>query len=173
MYYGKVFRIGCGAGFAGDRLGPAEELLRRGELDYLVLECLAERTIAANTLRRLRDPSTGYDPMLERRLAPLLPLLRTHGTRLISNLGAAHPMAAGRAVQRLATEMNLELRVAVVLGDAVLDEVDPAKLAWEDGVPLSAHGRLVSANAYLGAEPIVEALGTGADVVITGRVADP
>lgn len=166
-------RIGCGAGFAGDRLEPAVDLLKRGELDFLVLECLAERTIAADALRRLQDPEAGYDPMLDRRLGPLLPLLRRNGTRLVSNIGAANPLAAGRRVQELSSELGLDLRVAVVLGDDVLDKVDPGELCWEDGEPLVAHGRLVSANAYLGADAIVEALGTGADVVIAGRVADP
>ncbi|HLI77419.1 MAG TPA: acyclic terpene utilization AtuA family protein, partial [Acidobacteriaceae bacterium] len=94
-------RIGCGAGFADDRLEPAVDLLKRGELDFLVLECLAERTIAAAALQRLRDPEAGYDSMLDRRLGPLLPLLRCNGTRLISNIGAANPLAAGRRVQEL------------------------------------------------------------------------
>jgi Acyclic terpene utilisation family protein AtuA len=169
---GTTTRIGCGAGFAGDRFEPAVDLLQRGSLDFLVLECLAERTIAADTLRRLQDPAAGYDPMLERRLSPLLPLLRRYGTRLISNIGAAHPVAAGKRARELATSLGLDLRVAVVLGDDVLDKIDPGGPCWEDGRALEDHGRVVSANAYLGAGPIVEALSLGADVVITGRVAD-
>jgi hypothetical protein len=147
--------------------------LRYGELDYLVLECLAERTIAVRMLEREQDPHRGYDPLLERRLAPLLPLLRSRRTRLISNLGAANPLAAAQVLRRLARRLEVEIDVAVVLGDDVLALVDPEAPAWEDGAPLREHGRIVAANAYIGAEPIVQALRTGADVVITGRVADP
>ncbi|WP_079071422.1 acyclic terpene utilization AtuA family protein [Streptomyces yokosukanensis] len=166
-------RIGCGAGFAGDRFAPASDLLVRGGLDYLVLECLAERTIAAGTLRRLTDPQGGYDPLLERRLTPLLPAAAAHGTRLVTNLGAANPAAAGVAAARLARRLGLDLTIAVVTGDEVTALMDPCRPAQEDGRALADHGRLVAAHAYLGADAVRAALDTGADVVITGRVADP
>ena len=98
-----MVRIGCGAGFGGDRLEPAVRLLEDGDLDYLVLECLAERTIGLGQKRRMHDPSAGYDPLLERRMRPLLPLLKEKGARLITNMGSANPIAAGtedRAVGR-------------------------------------------------------------------------
>src|ERR1700757_5119599 len=87
-------RIGCGAGFSGDRLEPAVVLAEKGELDYLVLECLAERTIALAQKRKARDPAEGYDPLLEKRIRLLLPLLKQNNVRLVSNMGAANPVAA-------------------------------------------------------------------------------
>lgn len=168
-----MVRIGAGAGFSGDRLEPAVRLLAEGDLDYLVLECLAERTIALGQKRRLRDAALGYDPLLERRMRLLLPLLKERRARVITNMGAANPRAAGDLVARLAGEMGLDIEVAVVAGDDVLAAIDPEAPAMEDGRPLSSHGRILSANAYLGADAILPALATGARVVITGRVADP
>jgi hypothetical protein len=166
-------RIGCGAGFAGDRVAPAVDLVQRGGLDHLVLECLAERTTALGHLRRLADPLTGYDPSLERRLRPLLePLART-GTRLVSNIGAANPLAAADQVRAIAKELAVPVTVAAVTGEDVLDRIDPAAPAWEDGRPLGEHGELVSADAYLGADALLPALEGGAQVVIGGRIADP
>src|SRR5690349_18673709 len=168
-----MVRIGCGAGFGGDRLEPAVRLLEDGDLDWLVLECLAERTIGLGQKRRMHDPSAGYDPLLERRMRPLLPLLKQNKARLITNMGSANPLAAGRKIVQLAEEMGLNVSVAVVTGDDVLDVLDPDAPSMEDGKPLSSYGRILSANAYLGSDAILPALGSGADVVITGRVADP
>ncbi|GAA4859296.1 acyclic terpene utilization AtuA family protein [Saccharopolyspora cebuensis] len=166
-------RIGCGAGFAGDRIEPAVRLAERAGLDDLVLECLAERTIALGQQRRLRDPAAGYDPRLRARFTPLLPVALARGVRVVTNMGAANPLAAGAATRDLLGELGLGGRVAVLTGDDVLDRIDPRAPALEDGVPLADHGELVSANAYLGAEELLPALDTGADVVLTGRVADP
>lgn len=166
-------RVGCGAGFAGDRISPAVDLCRYGNLDYLVLECLAERTIALGQQRRHRDPALGYDPLLVERLTPLLPVLAETNTKLVTNMGAANPLAAGRRVAGLSAELGLALRVFVVTGDDVLDRVDLRAPALEDQVPLEEHGQVLAANAYLGAEAVLPALESGADVVITGRVADP
>lgn len=166
-------RIGCGAGFAGDRTEPAVDLAERGRLDVLVLECLAERTIADAQLRRLADPAAGFDPMLLRRLRPLLPRLGRHGTRLVTNAGAANPGSAGEAVRDLAAELGHPAGVAVVTGDDVLGVLDRSAPAWEDGRPLDAHGEIVSANAYLGADALRDAMDTAAPVIVTGRVADP
>ncbi|GEO42742.1 ABC transporter substrate-binding protein [Skermanella aerolata] len=168
-----MVRIGCGAGFGGDRLEPAVRLLEDGALDYLVLECLAERTIGLGQKRRLHDPASGYDPLLERRMRPLLPLLKEKGTRIVTNMGSANPLAAGRKIARLAGELGIDITVAVVTGDDVLSVLDPEAPSMEDGRPLSSYGRILSANAYLGADAILPALQSGADVVITGRVADP
>ncbi|WP_037453522.1 acyclic terpene utilization AtuA family protein [Skermanella stibiiresistens] len=168
-----MVRIGCGAGFGGDRLEPAVKLLEEGGLDYLVLECLAERTIGLGQKRRMRDPEAGFDPLLERRLRPLLPLLKRHGTRIVTNMGSANPLAAGHRIVRLAEEAGIALTVAVVTGDDVLDILDPRVPSLETGRPLADHGRILSANAYLGADALMPALQSSADVVITGRVADP
>lgn len=172
----KSYRIGAGAGYAGDRIDPAQALAERGELDALVFECLAERTIALAQLRRRRDPAQGYDPLLPARLRAVLPACVRQGITLISNMGAAHPEAAGAVVLAVARELGLpRLRVAVVTGDDVLDWVRTNDVPLIDS-PLRAADlgeRLVSANAYLGADALLPALAQQADVVITGRVADP
>ena len=174
----RPFRIGSGAGYSGDRIEPAIALAERGQLDALVFECLAERTIALAQLRRLKDPQQGYDPLLEARLRAVLPACVANGVTIVSNMGAANPGAAGAAAIGVARELGLpRLRVAVVGGDDVLDWVrahDPELLDDEGGRRASDLGEgLISANAYLGAEALLPALESGADVVLSGRVADP
>jgi acyclic terpene utilization AtuA family protein len=166
-------RIGCGAGFSGDRLEPAIILAEKGELDYLVLECLAERTIALAQKRKLQDSSKGYDILLERRIYSLLPALKQNKVRLITNMGAANPLAAAKKIIEIAKELNIEISVAAVTGDDVFDGIDPQQKAIETNEALSASGKLISANAYLGVDAIIPALQTNADIIITGRVADP
>jgi len=166
-------RIGSGAGFAGDRLEPAVDLARRGDLHDLVLECLAERTIALGQQRRLADPDAGYDPLLVARFERLLPVAVERGVRVVSNMGAANPLAAGRVTRGLLDAMGSTAAVAIVTGDDVLDVLDLDAPALEDGQPLRDHGKIVSANAYLGADALRPALETPAAVVLSGRVADP
>ncbi len=169
-------RIGCGAGYAGDRWEPALECVERGDIGYLVYETLAERTIALGQLEKLRDPARGYNPMLEARLRLVLKPALERGIRIVSNMGAANPLAAGEAVLRVARELGIaKLKVAVVLGDDVTELVRGIDAPlMENGEPLaSIKPLMVSANAYLGADAVAQALATGADVVITGRVADP
>ena len=166
-------RIGCGAGFSGDRLEPAIILVEKGELNYLVLECLAERTIALAQKRKLQDSSKGYDMLLERRILSLLPALVKNKVRLITNMGAANPIAAANKIVEIAKELSLEISVAAVTGDDVFDKIDPEQKAIETTATLSASGKLVSANAYLGVDAILPALQTNADIIVTGRVADP
>jgi hypothetical protein len=166
-------RIGCGGGFQGDRLEPALVLAERGKLDYLMLECLGERTVALAQLRKLHDPGGGYDPLLERRMTGLLPLIRRNGVRVITNMGAANPLAGAEKIVALARELGLSVRVAALTGDDVLDALDPDTRVLETGEPLSSVGKLFSANAYLGVEEMLPCLESGADIVLTGRVADP
>ncbi|MBL7817830.1 MAG: DUF1446 domain-containing protein [Saprospiraceae bacterium] len=166
-------RIGCGAGFSGDRLDPSVILAKEGDLDYLILECLAERTIALAQKRKRQDPNKGYDPLLERRVTSLLPLLVEKGIRLITNMGAANPIAAAKKVVEIAQNLGLKVKVAAVYGDDVFDDIDPSVSAMETGKPLTASGELISANAYLGVEGILDALNNNAQIIITGRVADP
>jgi hypothetical protein len=166
----KTLRIGCGAGYSGDRLDPAVELAEKGSLDYLVFECLAERTIALAQLCRLHDPEGGFDPLLGERMRAVLPICQRNGTRIITNMGAANPEAAARASVAIATELGLSgLKVASVLGDDVLSLVRSGPHRLTD----VSEESIVSANAYLGASPILEALRSGADVIITGRTSDP
>ncbi|GAA5117332.1 acyclic terpene utilization AtuA family protein [Pseudonocardia adelaidensis] len=167
----RSVRIGAGAGFAGDRLEPAVELAERAGLADIVLECLAERTIALGQGRRLADPATGHDPRLPARFERLLPVALAHGVRVITNMGAANPLQAGRVTRDLLARLSSTARVGVVTGDDVLDRLDLDAPA-EDGRPLRAHGEVVSANAYLGADAVLPALDAGSDVVVTGRVAD-
>jgi hypothetical protein len=172
----KPFRIGSGAGYSGDRIDPAQDLAERGELDALVFECLAERTIALAQLRRSRDPQQGYDLLLKTRMQAVLPACLKQGVTVITNMGAANPLAAGQAVLQVARELGLaRLRVAVVTGDDVLPWMleNDVPLLDSDQTVRSLDGALVSANVYLGADSLLPALGAGADVVITGRVADP
>ncbi len=172
----RIVRLGAGAGYAGDRIEPAVELAERGDIDYLVFECLAERTIALAQQAKLRDPEGGYDPLLEARLRAVLGPCRARGIRVVTNMGAANPVAAARKAGALAREMGLAgLRIAAVTGDDLLDAVRAGDFVLEEsGEPVASLGnRIVSANAYLGAAPIVAALADGADVVITGRVGDP
>ena len=171
----RQIRIGAGAGFAGDRIEPAVELAERGRLDYLVFECLAERTIALAQQARLADPAGGYDSLLERRMRAVLPACRRNGTRIVSNMGAANPLAAAERVRDIARALGLSgLRVAAVTGDDIVDRVKGTDLVLDEGGRLADLGdRIISANAYIGAAPIAEALAAGADVVITGRAADP
>jgi len=169
----ETIRIGCGAGFSGDRLEPAVILAQQGQLDYLVLECLAERTIALAQKRKRQNPELGYDPLLERRIELLLPHLITNNVRLITNMGAANPLAAGQKIIEIARRLGIPVTVAVVTGDDVFAHLSGNEPTLETRKPLSASGSLISANAYLGTDAILPALATGANIVITGRVADP
>lgn len=169
----EKIRIGCGAGFSGDRLEPAVILAEKGGLDYLVLECLAERTIALAQKRKAADPAQGYDPLLQRRIEQLLPLLKKNKIRLITNMGAANPVAAADKVIEIAKIQGISIKVAAVIGDDVLECISGDEIAMETGNPISWSGQVVSANAYLGADAILPALETDADIIITGRVADP
>jgi hypothetical protein len=172
----RIIRIGSGAGYSGDRIEPALELAERGALDYLVFECLAERTIALAQQARRVDPSGGYDPLLGDRMRMVLPACAARGVRVITNMGAANPAAAARAAAQIARDLGLSgLRIAAVTGDDVTDAVRAADLPLIEtsGRVSDVAERMISANAYLGAGPIVEALAGGADVVITGRVGDP
>lgn len=173
----KTLRIGSGAGYSGDRIEPAVELASRGGLDYLVFECLAERTIALAQQVRISDPQGGYDPLLSERMRRVLPFVgRRDGQRrlrVITNMGAANPVSAAIEVRRIADELGLHLNVVAAVGDDVLQVLQP-ELMLDNGQTLGSLGeRLISANAYLGVDAILEALHADADVVITGRVADP
>lgn len=173
----NAIRIGAGAGFSGDRIEPAVELVEHGRLGYLVFECLAERTIALAQQARRNNPAGGYDPLLETRMRAVLPACHRQGVRIISNMGAANPIAAARRVVEIARDLGLQgLKVAALTGDDVLGltlDEDPVLLTGAGRVGDIGRDRILSANAYLGADGIVEALRRGADVVIAGRIADP
>ena len=167
--------IGGGAGFSGDRTdaaGPVvATLVARGGPAALIFETLAERTLAAAQLARRQNPEAGYEPLLERFVGPVLEACVEHRIPIVGNFGAANPRGAARRLQALARELGLRsLRVGVVEGDDLSDEHGRALLAAH--LPEGRDG-FVSANVYQGAKAIAEALAAGAQIVVTGRVADP
>ena len=172
----KKIRLGSGAGYSGDRIEPAVELAEKGEIQYLCFECLAERTIAIAQQAKMKDPAQGYDALLAARMEAVLPICHKKGIKIITNMGAANPQAGAAKIKQIAEKLNIKgLKIAAVSGDDVLAAIRDQELTIEEtGAKLSTiKDKLVSANAYLGAAPIIEALQAGADIVITGRVADP
>ncbi|MGZ5848768.1 MAG: acyclic terpene utilization AtuA family protein, partial [Ramlibacter sp.] len=172
-----TLNVGCAAGFSGDRTDAAaavvRTLVRRGGPAVLIFETLAERTLALAQLARRNDPEAGFEPLLDLMLAPVLADCLRHGIRIVSNFGAANPRGAARRIRALAREQGLRVpRVAVVEGDDVSGPEHRADLLQALG-PQGAGLAVVSANAYLGAEAIAAALRAGAEIVVTGRVADP
>jgi hypothetical protein len=172
----RTIRIGSGAGYSGDRIEPAVELAEKGDIDYLVFECLGERTVALAQQARLKNPDTGYDPLLEERMRAVLPLCAAKRIKIVTNMGAANPEAAAKKTAEIARALGLSsLKVAAIVGDDVLDACkhgDLPILEFEGSIKKLGN-RIVSANAYLGAEPMAQALSAGADIVITGRASDP
>ena len=172
----RTIRIGSGAGYSGDRIEPALELAEKGDIQYLVFECLGERTVALAQQARMKNAHTGYDPLLEERMRAVLPVCASRGIRIVTNMGAANPAAAARKTAEIAGSLGLSaLKIAAVIGDDVLEPCRERDLPIMefDGTIGQLGNRLLSANAYLGAEPMVEALDAGADIVITGRASDP
>ncbi len=172
-----ILAIGCAAGFAGDRIdaaGPVvDTLIARGAPGVLIFEMLAERTLALAQLARRQNPGGGFAPLMEPALRPILKRCVEHGIRIVSNFGSANPRAAANRIHQIAREQGIpKVRVAVVEGDDLSDARGREILrAYLD--PAYASRELVSANVYLGAGAIAEALRGGAQVVVTGRVADP
>lgn len=174
------FLVGNGSGFSGDRVDApipvVRTLVRRGLPAALFFEVLGERTVALAQLERRADPERGYEPMLERLLEPILADCFHARIPILGNFGAANPPAAARLVARLAMRLGLpQLRIAVVAGDDVMASIalDQLPVHEADGSIDTRAARLVAANAYIGAEPLVDALRQGADVVVAGRTSDP
>ncbi|MFN3731250.1 acyclic terpene utilization AtuA family protein [Comamonas testosteroni] len=173
----KILRIGAGAAWWGDRIEPAALNAEHGRLDYLCFETMAEATVSAAQVRARRDPSfPGYDTYLDDRMRAVLPACMRQGTRIISNQGWINPQGAARRIVELLRELDITgVKVAAVGGSLITDRVlSLAPTILETGEPTQsiAHS-LISAEAYLGAGPIVDALAEGAQIVVTGRVADP
>ncbi len=169
--------IGCAAGFSGDRVDAAsavvDTLITRGGPAFLIFETLAERTLALAQLRRRADPDAGFEPLLDDMLRPVLALCLRHQIRIVSNFGAANPLAAARHIQTMARELGLPApRIAVISGDDLSGEAHRALLRAQPGLAIDSL-QMVSANAYIGAEAIAAALDAGAQIVVAGRVADP
>lgn len=173
----KKIKIGSGAGYAGDRIEPAVELMQKGDLDYIIFECLAERTIAVGQQAKQNDPTKGYNHLLEARMRKILPYVKENNVKVITNMGSANPEQATIETLKIAKELGLsDLKIATVTGDDIYSNIN--KYSNKDILELDAtlsdlEEKILSANVYIGAEGIVEALENDADVIITGRVADP
>lgn len=174
----KVY-IGGAAGFAGDRTDAAGPVVAALSAcpgpRFVMFETLAERTLALAQLDRRRDPSRGYSPALERFVAPILAQCLRDNIKIIGNFGAANPGAAAERILAMARDAGLDApRVAVVDGDDLSARLTPAEFAAREvgGSILRGVNEILTANAYLGAQPIARALDQGADIVVTGRVAD-
>jgi hypothetical protein len=168
-----MLSIGCGAGFGGDRADAAipvvETLIARGGPSVLMYEVLAERTLALAQLAKRRDPAHGgYAPMMEAMLSPVLRRCLESGIPIVSNFGAANPRAAALRIREMAAPAKV--KVAVVEGDDLSGDPELLRAYLPESEDT---GELIAANVYLGAEAIAGALRAGAQVVVTGRVADP
>ncbi|MFN8997985.1 MAG: acyclic terpene utilization AtuA family protein [Betaproteobacteria bacterium] len=173
----RTLRIGSGAAWWGDRIEPARLNAERGELDYLCFETMAEATVSAAQVRARRDPAfPGYDTYLDDRMRAVLPACMARGTRIVSNQGWINPDGAAARIVALLRELGITgVKVASVNGSLITDRVlSLTERILENGQPTATLApTLISAEAYLGAEPIAEALAAGARIVVTGRVADP
>jgi hypothetical protein len=165
-----MIRIANGQGFWGDWLEAPVRLVEQGPIDYLALDYLAEITMSIVQKQKQENPALGYARDFPPLIGRIAKRMRERNIKVIANAGGVNPIACAREVRRLAPD----LKVAVVLGDDVLDRLDDfAMKNMDTGEPLSAiRSRVTSANAYIGAFPLVEALDTGADVIIAGRCTD-
>jgi hypothetical protein len=177
----RTVRIAAGQGFWGDWLEAPVRQVLGGPIDYLMMDYLAEVTMSIMQKQRMRDPNAGYArdfvPLIER----ILPELAARRFKVISNAGGVNPRACAEAIIGGARKLGLmgEVKVALVSGDDILPRLDELLAAGHElkdmdtGRPLSdIRDQVVSANAYIGMAPVVEALDRGADIVVTGRVTD-
>lgn len=165
-------RIGCGAGFWGDSTEGPKQLVESGEIDYLVLDYLAEITMSLLARARAKDPNAGYATDFPGVIAGLAPKLKQHSIKVVTNAGGVNPQACKTAIEDRLKALDIELKVAIVSGDDLLPRAqefhDIKEMFSGEAMP----PKLWSMNAYLGAFPIAAALDAGADIVITGRCVD-
>ncbi len=170
----SVLRIGCASGFWGDTEFAAAQLIRHGNIDVLVFDYLAEITMSLLIRAKAKDPNLGYAPDFVATMQPLMKDLKARGIRVIANAGGVNPSACRDALCAAALAEGVDLKIAAVLGDDLLPQVEAMRSAglteMFSGAPFPA--KLMSANAYLGAFPIAAALEAGADIVVTGRCVD-
>lgn len=171
-----IMRLGAATSWSRDRFGPAEDLVKRGELQYLCFDSMSEVTMSEAQVKKIENPSIpGYDPYLEDRLSPIIKECKEKGTRIISNQGWLEPVLAAEKILDIAKSRGVnKIKVAAINGGILTDKIANMGLRFLETGELIADLRdsIVSAEAYLGAKEIVEALKNGADVVITTRIAD-
>src|SRR6266478_5243466 len=175
----KSVRIAGGLGFYGDSWQPIKASIERGNVQYVASDHLAELTLAILQKDRQRDPNLGYTRDFAPMLLDLLPIAIPRGVKFILNAGGLNPLAAREVLLSTLKKFGIKLKVGIVLGDSALERINELRAAgvslahMDTGQPISAvRDRLLFASAYLGARPLVEALDAGADIVLTGRVAD-
>ena len=176
----QIVRVASGQGFWGDSLDAPRQQVEGGDVDYLMLDYLAEVTMSILQKQKERDPSMGYARDFVGAIESVLPAILERGVKVIANAGGVNPSACAAAIRALEPgDRGSGLRIAVVTGDDLLGRIDELiaqghPLAnMESGEPLSSiRDRVLSANAYIGSTPIVEGLSLGANVVITGRSTD-
>ena len=165
-------RIGCGAGFWGDSAEGPKQLVDSGEIDYLVLDYLAEITMSLLARARVKDPNAGYATDFPAVVATLAPKLKAGGIKVVTNAGGVNPQACKAAIDEKLKALGIELKVSIVTGDDLLPRAaefaDVKEMFSGEAMP----AKLWSMNAYLGAFPIAQALASGADIVLTGRCVD-
>ena len=170
----RPLRIGCASGFWGDSEAGAAQLVRHGDIDVLVSDYLAEITMSLLARARAKDPAAGYGTDFVRTTAALGPEIAARGVRVITNAGGVNPQACAEALRAAFAAQGVQLKIAVVEGDDLYSQAEALRAEGVaemfSGAPMPA--KLLSINAYLGAQPIAAALAAGADVVITGRVVD-
>ncbi|WP_417310820.1 acyclic terpene utilization AtuA family protein [Devosia sp.] len=175
-----MYRIGSGAGFSGDRVDAPQavvaEIAAAGAGGAIIFETLGERTLAMRQTARHEDSTKGYEPLLEDLLEPILAQCLADGIVIVGNFGAANPPGAATAIRQLALQLGLpDPRIAVVEGDDLLGKISLEDTArWDgDGRLPDLEGEVIAINVYMGARAIADAISAGAQVVVTGRVADP
>ena len=170
----RALRIGCASGFWGDTEAAAAQLVRRGDIDVLVFDYLAEITMSLLIRAKAKDPAQGYAPDFVATMKPLMKQIKTRGIQVIANAGGVNPSACRDALVAAAQAEGVDLKIAAVLGDDLMPQVEAMRAAGTTEMFSGAAfpAKLMSANAYLGAFPIAAALAAGADIVVTGRCVD-
>ena len=170
----ELVRIGCGAGFWGDSGEGPKQLVESGQIDYLILDYLAEITMSLLARARSKDPAAGYATDFPDVIARLAPQIRQHGIRVVTNAGGVNPKACQEVLAAKLKAAGIDLRIGIVSGDDLLPRA--AELKGQGIREMFSGGEFPdkpwSVNAYLGAFPIAAALDAGADIVITGRCVD-
>ena len=167
-----LVRIGCGAGFWGDSAEGPRQLVDSGEIDYLVLDYLAEITMSLLARARAKEPNAGYATDFPDVVARLAPKLKAQGIKLVTNAGGVNPQACKAAIEEKLAALNIALKVSIVTGDDLLPRAAEFRETKEMFSGEAMPAKLWSMNAYLGAFPIAAALDAGADIVLTGRCVD-